>query len=356
MPEFYPISLIHALQVTPVARVIGDQFEDGSTATRRVWAAQYFKRRFKVQHAPLTLAEWRYLRSFYSARNGTYDSFWFRDNVNRDGNALVRFASDLPHSFSGSARMVQLDLDEVSPVRALPETEEVTTAAGRTPFVWYDANRELYYLHAGTAYTEADTWDELAAYRAAWQGGTSLSLGGTTAQAQYYQFAASQWARSGTVTALTGTQPAVTIFAIARHGTVSSKEVICGIGAMGSGKALGIAVAADNRYEPWIGGSETWTNARTNNSAINTWRSFAVVWAASSNTATLYTNAASVGADSNARSLTAGSLTLGSAIDGTLKCTGHVGQLLVFAGALTLAQIKAVHNLLGIQYGLSIVA
>jgi len=91
------------------------------------------------------------------------------------------------------------------------------------------------------------------------------------------------------------------------------------VGAIGTGHSLGISLAADNRYEPFLGGSEAWTNARYNNSAAVTWRSVAVVWTAASNAATLYVNAVSIGSDSVARALTAGPAVLGAAPDGSLK-------------------------------------
>jgi hypothetical protein len=61
--------------------------------------------------------------------------------------------------------------------------------------------------------------------------------------------------------------------------------------------------------------------------------------------------------------LAAGPLSLGAAPDGSLICNPSNGMVnhnlahvLVFPVALTLAQIKALHNLLGYQYGLATVA
>src|SRR6185436_4007119 len=148
---------------------------------RRGWPSQYFKRQFALQHSPLTLQEYRYLRSFWSQRSGAYDAFWFRDNVHREGNASVRFVGQLAPEFRGSARRVQLGFVEVAAVRALPEFDEVTVAAGSAPLFWWDANREMYYTHMGTLYRDpaVATYDSmLGSYRASWQGGTNLNLGG----------------------------------------------------------------------------------------------------------------------------------------------------------------------------------
>ena len=54
---FYPLSLIAKQVNTRLNAVTADQFEDGTTATRLRWSAYNFKRRFELQHAPLTLAE-----------------------------------------------------------------------------------------------------------------------------------------------------------------------------------------------------------------------------------------------------------------------------------------------------------
>lgn len=351
----YPLGLIQRQTVVKLNRVLGDEFESGATSARLMWTAQYFKRRIELQHSPLTLAEFRYLRSFWSQRSGRYDSFWFRDNAQRGGNVSVRFASDIPEQYAGRAFSVGVSLQEVAAIRALPEFDELAAAAGFTPLAWFDANRERYMPHAGAVTTDASAYDASLNADAAWQAGT-LPLGNYAAQYQHYAFTGSEWARTaGNVSGLTGAQPACTVFAIVKHGTVSSKQVLFSVGAMGAGKAIGIAVSAANFYEPWIGGSEAWGTAKFENSAINTWRSVAVVWAASSDTASLYVNGASALTESETRAFEAGPLALGAAIDGTLKASGNVAHALVFAGALSQAQVKAVHNLLGYQYGLATV-
>ncbi len=369
---FYPISLIETLKSERVGRVIADAFEDGASTTRNTWSAQNFKRKIQIKHAPLTIQEYRYLRSFHSQRSGSYDSFWMRDNVHREGNANVRFASDLIGEFSGSGHRLVMDFEEVAPIRALPEFDEVATAAGASPIAWYDPNREVYYSHLGADNTETAAYDSMLTYPAPWAAGAQPAgvpvgrtyLGGSSlSQYSYYDLRGAQWARtSSNLAGLTGSQPACTIFLISKLSTVAARQVLFSVGAIGASHSLGISVAADNRYEPFLGGSETWTNARYNNSAAATWRSVAVVWAAASNTATLYVNAVSIGADSVTRSLTAGPAALAAAPDGTLIANNSgvlacsLAHPMIFGAALTLAQIKAVHNLLGYQYGLATVA
>lgn len=352
----YPISLIKAIDAPRYDRVIVDEFEDGSVNSRRFWAAQEFKRRVSVSHGHLTAAEFRYLRSFHAQRSGQYDSFWFRDNLNRGGNIKCRFVGPLPQPWAAGAREIQVALDEVAPIRSLPEWDELATAAGNTPLLWYDANRELYLSHMGVASYDSAFWDEQArASGAALQAGT-MPIGNVLSQYQHYAFDGTAWGKtSANVGTLAPTQPACTVFAIAKHGTISSKAVLFGVGAMGAGKAVGIAISASNAYEPWIGGSETWGTATFTNSAIDTWRSLAVSWAAASNVANFYVNGAAALTESETRAYTAGPLSLGAAIDGTLKTTGNVAHVLVFAAQLTFAQVKAVHNLLGYQYGLATV-
>ncbi len=360
----YPCGLIEKVSVTPFNQIQQDIFEAGNSSTKLLWSAQNFKRTIKIQHAPLTLGEYRYLRSFYSQRSGNYDSFWFRDGPNRSGNYNVRFAAPVASERDTDLNTVQITLQEIAPIRQLPEFDELTTAAGTAPLAWYDANRARYWLHAGGTFLDSILYDSYEAYPGVIQAGT-LPLGGTLAQYQQFAFDGTFWAKSSSNAALAGAQPACTLIAIARHSTTATKQQLFSVGATGGTHALGITLAADNRYEPWVGGTETWTNARFNNSAADTWRSIAAVWAASSNVGNLYVNAALVagGGDTNTRSLTAGPIALGASPSGTLianpsaaMANANLAHAIVIPAALTLAQIKAVHNLLGYQYGLSIVA
>src|SRR6185436_18930761 len=143
----YPLGKIESSEITLVDHTVVDAFEDGSSSSRRIWSASHFKRRIQIKHAPLSETDFRCLRSFFGARSGRYDPFWFRDNVHRTGNVRARLAENFPAKKSGS-RVYELELkfEEVSPIRLLPDREDVFAAAGAYPIFWFDANRELFYL------------------------------------------------------------------------------------------------------------------------------------------------------------------------------------------------------------------
>lgn len=352
---FYPISLVQAVDVQRADRTLMDEFESGSVATRRYWSAYNFKRRVALQHSPMTLSELRTLRTFHAQRSGQSDSFWFRDNVNRGGNIKVRFKGDLSQPWQAGARQIAVQLEEVAPVRALPELDEVTAAAGSAPVIWYDANRELYLPHNGTVYTE-NAYEAVAmAADAPWQAG-SLPLGNALTQYQHYAFDGTAWAKGqANVSGITALKAACTLLAMVKHSTSATQQLIFGIGTGSTASGMGIQLNASNEYTPWIGSFGTWSTAKQSNGTSDTWRSLAVTWASGSNTGTLFTNGTSIGGDSNTRSFFPGPVSLGAAPDGTLLTTGNVAHVMAFASVLSTAQIKAVHNLLGYQYGLATV-
>jgi len=348
----YPLSLIERLSVEKFERTIADAFEDGSTSTRRLWAAQNFKRRFTVQHAPLTIAEWRYLRSFHSARHGRYDSFWFRDNVNRDGNAKVRFTGPLPSSFSGSARRVQLVFEEIAALRALPEREELTTAAGTAAGLWYDANREVYYAHAGTV-TNGDGayWDEMGSNRLTPPPGYGMNVAGAdTGQYSSYATGTLKSIARGAVSGLTALP--YTLFCVKTDSHAPFLQCWFGYGAA-AGNGFGLHTdAAGETYCGLTGGTKIASLGTTIGSG--TWASFAIV--ATATAISLYCNGALVATNAQANTFTSGLASVfcdPSFTSGAFA--GNLNHLMVFPAALTLAQIKAVHNLIGYQHGLSIV-
>lgn len=355
----YPLALIGRQRVQQHARVVADGFEDGSSSARAMWPAQFFKRRFELQHAPLNTTEIEYLLGFNVARHGQYDSFWYRDNLNRAGNASVRFAGPLQiDADSAVVRNVQITLDEVAPVRALPRLTELIMAAGSTPAFWLDANRETYFEHLGAVYTDATIWDgSLNGIAPTWQSG-ALGLGNVTGQYQYYDLNGSRWAKYATnLAAFTGTQPACTLFAITRSPTCSTREVLFALGNTATGEALGLELNTSNDYTPFLGGSETWSTAKFTNSAASTWRSLGLTWVASGNAAKLYVNAAAALTETNTRALaTSHPLALAGSPTGTLLASSDLAHVIGWAGELTAAQIKSVHNLLAHQYGLSLVA
>lgn len=382
----YPLAPIGTLDVARISRTIKDEFEDGSQQSRRLWSEKNFKRRFTVKHQNLTRQEFEILSSFLVARDGGYDSFWFRDNWNYGGNAKVRLASDLPIDRGGApVYSPQLVLEEVAPVRALPSFAEVATAAGQTGngglfHVWLDANREVEYTNSGDeslgiVYTSTlknfarnDTsypaYDLSAVHTANFYGKLN------SISAQYQSFWSHYWPsstyrnrwKSSSFNSLSGsTQPAVTLFALVKHGTSSSaNKVLFGIGNAGTGLAHGIQLRSDNYYAPWLGGAESWGTAQYQNSAADTWRSIAVTWPAASNSASLYVNGALIGTEAETRNYAGGSIFLGAAPDDTLMVGAQsfnnaIQHAMMWSAELTLAQIKALHNLFAYQYGMTTV-
>lgn len=356
---FYPLAGIGKITAPHFNRVIADAFEDGSTSARYLWTAQTFKRQVEIDHGPVTIQEFNALRSFYDLRNGTYDSFWFRDNVTRGGNIKARFASALPEVWAQMQRPLTVQLAEVAPIRPLPEAYEVEQSAGTEASAIYCPQRVVYFQHPGqSAYTEATIHDHARAQ--AWpltfQSGSN-ALGSILAQYQHFDLGTA-WAKTtGNFTPITGSQPACTVLAFLKRASGGSgRKGIVTLGATGAGNAMGIGYNAGS-YEPYLGGSETWSTATQSNSSGDTWRGFAVTWASASNTAKFYVNAALIGSESETRNYTAGPLVINAEPDGTDGDTVHkIGTVLVFAAELTLAQVKAVHNLFCPHYGLSTVA
>ncbi len=383
---FYPLGLIEDLKVERLDRTVIDTFEDGSSSANSIWGPYQFKRRFTVRHAPLSQQEFRYLRSFFGARSGRYDSFWFRDNVHRGGNALVRLASPLPErrGASGYYTGVELVLEEVAPIRIQPDYEDVATASGQGMFgrfhVWLDANRELEYTMTGDTSTglihsttlknfarndsSNPAYDLSAVHPATIYG----KLNDLTAQYQslwsHYWPASTyrkRWKSSAFNFLSGGFTPAVTLFALVKHGTsTSADKVLFGAGTNGAGLAHGIQLGSDNYYRPWLGGSESWTTALFQNSPADTWRSIAITWPEGSSAASLYVNGALVGTETEARNYVGGYIFLNAAPDDTLLVSAQafnnaITHSMMWAAELSLAQIKALHNLFAYQYGLATV-
>ena len=378
----YPLGPTGTLSVRRISRTIKDEFEDGSTQSRRLWTANYFKRRFTVRHENLTRREFDLLASFFAARDGGYDSFWYRDNHNRGGNAKVRLVGDFPIDRGGApVYSPELVLEEVAPIRQLPSYAEVATAAGANVLnggrfhLWLDANREIEFTNTGDSfqgllhtdaflknfarddgtYTAQDLATEFV------EGNTSR-FNTTTTQWQDFKLGNSVYYRTAAnFESPPSSQPALTIFCISKFDTSSQQRVLFGAGTMGAGKCFGLQLDASNYYKPWLGGSEVWSTARYLNSPAATFRSVAVTWAAGSNTAKLYVNGALIGSEANTRSYVDGRLAFGAAPDGTLGVntgagdangTNHVMQ---WYFECSLAQIQALHNLFAHQYGLTTV-
>ncbi len=358
----YPVGLITRQTVEAQQLAVMDAFEDGSSSSRRLWADKFFKRQFTLLHAPLKPQEFAYLRGFYTQR-GLWDTFWFRDNANRGGNALARFSKAISEVKQGSvyfpaSLLTPVVLDESAAIRRNPEIDEVTAAAGTAPIVWLDANRETYIQHAGAVYTFAPLWDNCLTFDPSWQTG-ALNLQNVLGQWQSYQFDSTQWSKSvAAVTQLgTGAVPC-TVFAICRHSTTATKQVLFGCGALGSKKAFGLVLNASSQYEPWFGDSTVWSPVVIANSPADTWRSLTCVFSGGSTQ--IFANAVNNGNVLIATgAYTAGPLSLGAAMDGTLPANpgnamtnADITHVLVFPAALSIGQVAAVHNLFAYQFGL----
>ncbi len=358
---FYPVSLIETLKVDRTDRTIADDFSDGGSAARATWPLYNFKRKFELKHAPLTIQEYRYLRSFHSQRTGMYDSFWFRDNVHREGNAQVRFYDDFKPEYSGSGHLVTNYLEEIAPVRALVEWDEIATAAGSSAVAWYDANREVWYMHLGAVKALEPAYDSMLTYPAPWQGGSALNLGGTLAQYQYYKFTGTEYAKTLiNIAELTGSNPACTIFTVCRFSTASAhghQLVVVGSG----NDAYGLFIQSGSAF-----GAGTLNGTTTNfvaNANVDAWQTVAAAFKAGGAQRKLYVNASLAGTDTHSYTWAAGPAVIGAYADGTnivnpsnAMANANMAHVLVFSAELSLAQVKAVHNLLAYQFGIATVA
>ncbi|MBC8094212.1 MAG: hypothetical protein H7Y43_00220 [Akkermansiaceae bacterium] len=350
--EFYPVSLIQKLRVTKQDRTIRDPFEDGSSGARRTWPAGYFKRRFEVTHSPLTRTEFNYLKEFYET-HGTYGTFYFRDNVNQDGNALVRFAEPLLMEYQGAGRPVTVRLEETTAYGISPAT--VAAVAGATPVVWYDSTREMYYAHAGTTYygATANAADRLTNYTSPWQAGTPAV---TSPLADGYTFDGTLWAKtSANISQLSGTAPDMTIFLLARISATTSIQMLASVsctGIFGNPNSVGIGLTDSGSFYPL----ESITSGFAGdpgiaNSPADTWKSVALAgWSSPA----LYVNAVSGGTGPfyNSRDYVAGPFAIGCSTLGTkianpgnAMANCDIAHCMLFASKLTAAQVKALHNL-----------
>lgn len=344
----YPLAGFDRLDVRLFDRTVADEFEDGSTTARRLWSAQYFKRRFEVQHMALTEAEFAYLRSFFAARSGRYDSFWFRDNVHRTGNAKVRLATEFPLSRAGTVYRPQLTLEEVAPIRALPDAAELNDSL-IYPLALYDPNRQRFWLHAGAYYFDQVMHDSSGYGRnLAWYDSTTFPFNNTAAQ--YCNANASL--AFGSTSVVAGT--VIAAFMVAKALKRTPAKVIASFGAEGTRTAIGLQTNNTNIF-PYIGSNvDVFTNAKVAND--EGWHTWAVNWDVAGGAVSLYKDGALVGTDS--------SLAFGVIASGVgLRCTpvggdgmtGNLGPVMFLANNLDLAMVKILHNLYGPQYGLAAV-
>ena len=345
----FPSALIQSIDVTRADRVLKDEFESGATDARSLWPAAYLRRKFSIQTTPLTFVEYRWLRSFYS-RKGTHSAFFIRDNLARGGNARVRFSAPLREP-RDTTYQLSIELEESAATRALPEVEDIENISTQ-PLFWYDANQERQYHHHGvftypdTELYDASTQTYAAALAAAMEFDSQSSLYNA------YRFDTANYAQTAiNLAGLAGTQPACSLFAIVNMEASGATQVLFSIGAIGAGNALGIALNSSNYFTPWLGGSETWTNAR-HLYAAGGWISVAVTWQINSNIAKLYINGAFIGQDTVTRNLAAGPVTIAAAPNATLKATCDIAHIMALPANMSPASVAALHNLFAYQFGL----
>lgn len=357
--ERYPIGNMQDVQIEYLDRTVLDEMESGATYARRGWALNSARRKVRVQHSPLSLQEWDYLRAHYRT-HGTWDSFWFRDNTMRTGNIKVRFSR--PVSCTQRRSVVYPDpveLIEVAPVRLSPTVFDVQKALlldAKKPLFWFDHNARYiskFYNQFQILPDEDFAWDSV--------GNHHLKNYGT-----FTNFSPEQWekwylagANHGrsliNLTGLSGTQPAVTLFCFVLADTTTTRGVLFSAGAASTGSALGLSISASNTFEPYLGGSESWTGCVQSNATANIWRSIALVWPLASNTCTMYVNAASVGSGSNTRSYANGLVSVGANSAGNLLVTqfATINHVMAFDKALSAADVKTLHNMFAYQFGLA---
>lgn len=359
----YPIGNLD-LSVTLEDRVVTDEFESGGSSARTYWPAGFFKRRFDIQHDALVKADFEYLQSFHRAR-GRYDPFWFRDNENRGGNAKVRFASSFNQGKDAdrAAYRPSFQLDEIAPIMGMPQIADVIAAAGVVPTAWYDPNREIYMPHgaASNLIIEGDAYDVGQSFPLHWLSLSSnlLYLQETLSQYQTYGFDGFNHA-IGTANPTFASNVCSLFIAFKGVPGSGGNGVIMSVGTQGSNSCFGIGMdGVGALIVPFTGtaGGAPWTNCRRAGSS-SVFQTIAVTFDASN--ARMYVNGALFGTDAFTNSFAAGPISIGSKstgasiLDGASPNTNKLGDAMLFAGTvLTLAKIKALHNLVAHRYSLA---
>lgn len=343
----YPLThLIERQSLTWIDRTLKDEFEAGNTATRRLWPANTFKRRFGIKHAKLTFAEKQVITDFFGDR-GTYDSFWYRDNIDRTGNAKVRFVNPLRCDRVGAHWDISVELEEINVLKRLVSLSDVTTAAGAAePFIYLDPQRERRALYGDTVMTEPALHDAAGLQTVTWASG-GLDLQSTAAQYQHHKLA-SNIATSGNIAEIGTGQPALTLFFLAKVPTPATYVNLLSHGTGGVGATIFITYHASGvMYAEW-GLDQVIHSGLTS----DTWYSWSLVLGSGSNTWTFYRNGTPVTNTGMSHNLALAPLTIGG---GTTQ-TRYLGPVLGYAASLTQAQVKALHNLFAAQYGMATVS
>lgn len=357
----YPLRLIQAVRVTPFNRTLTDEFESGATSARRLWTTKEFKRRFQIQHSPLTAGEYESLRGFHRMHDGGYDTFWFRDNVTRGGNAKVRFASDFTPARARMVYDLSVELEESAPVNMLPEWNEIADVAGTAPVCWYDANRQQYSEHLGTAYLESAIHDHAAAksYDLTMQAGTN-PLSNKFSQYQYYRADGTAWAKTAAnvpSSVLTGATPAFTWFAMVRAKPISQDYCYVSAGAASANGGLGIGYdTSDARYGFWNGSAVVADASCPDNSPNETWRAITVSSAQGSTDVKVYENTLQTVTLATSRSYVAGPISFFAGAGGASIANSEADSVhdlqhaMLFNVQLSTVQIGALYTLLYPQF------
>lgn len=364
----YPLAAIERLKIMRENRVLIDPFEDGSQSSSRRWGTRTFKRQFQITHAPLRSWEAEALLAFHAARDGAYDPFYFRDHIYRTGPAQVRFARNLELTRERLMNGAEVLLEETAASGALPTVTELVAAAGNTPLVWYCPERIKYFTHptgvltAATLTSDTTIIDQMAAYDATWQHGSTL-YPTLYASPDYWNFGGTQWAKTtSNPSELSGTQPAITLLAFVKpvFSGPYQEGVPLFVGTTGSATGLGVFMTNGSNWKITDGSTRYGTSLDVN---VNVWQSISVSVAASSNSVDLVKNGVVLLTQSITRNHTSGPLTVGAYSDGTkifndtgAMVSAGIGQVMLWNGKLTTAQLKAVHNLFAPMYSLAQVA
>lgn len=334
------------------SRVVVDPIEAGIESRQAMWGSKMFRRAFRLTHSGLTEAEAIILNEFFADRQGTMDSFWFRDSINRSGNHRVRFNESLKPSITRENRSVEMNLVEVGPREQLPTVDEATEGAGgNAPLIWIDANRERVTSHIGVDTFESGGYDVVSRSDFGIWEGAGARVGGLAGPFSWYPFAGSSWLSSYQSAAPIN----LVIHVVFRAPASSTKQVIFSVGEVGAGSAAGVCLTAAGKLEPWYGGTEVFTGASYTCPA-NTWLSVTIPFYGPPNYETrLYINGVAFGSvvSGVSRALMAASaIALGAAPNGSLPFFGDVAHALVLPITMGSGDFPTLHNLLAPMYGL----
>jgi hypothetical protein len=352
--EFYPIGLLKSVRPQQMARVERDVFENGATSSALRWPRNYFKSQFRVQHAPLTPLEAEALYNFYNRMNGGYDSFWFRDNLDRTGNYQMRFESEWSPERVANLRNVTCDMEQVAPRKALLSPADIPAIipAYGTPQLMIDANRQFWYQHLGAAISEPLLYETTRTYPV----NLTYNLGTTMFQ-QWQEITLGGYGQSSS--GWTNPFGANFTLIMVRIGAASTPfQVVLCLGTDGGAETcFGIGeqtgkVGAYRGNAVLVGPNSKVTQASGVQSIAFTF----INNGAGAYQVKGYGNAALVGTDTTANlAMTAGPVTVGANSAGANVSAAAFGLLLHIPFGLDANGVKFVHNALAPMWGLAAV-